>query len=237
MKNLWERFWMLFAGMGPLGRTATWCATWFSPTYFGRHHLARMCEKGYISPKAAISHEALTLGRQVFIDDNVIIYQCHEGGPVTLSPQVSLHRDCIIQTGKGGSVSIGPDTHVQPRCIFSAFLSPIVVGSGVQIAPNCSFYPYDHGFALGVPIQEQPLQTRGGIVIEDDSWLGVGVTVLDGVRIGRGSVIGAGSIVTHDIPAGSIAAGVPARVVKMRGDTATEEKVSGGPADRRISNG
>ena len=51
----------------------------------------------------------------------------------------------------------------------------------------------------------------------DDAWLGYGVIVLDGVRIGKGAVVGAGSVVTEDIPDGGIAVGVPARVVKMRG--------------------
>jgi acetyltransferase-like isoleucine patch superfamily enzyme len=54
--------------------------------------------------------------------------------------------------------------------------------------------------------------------VEDDAWLGYGVIVLDGVRIGKGAVVGAGAVVTHDIPEGAIAVGVPARVVKMRSD-------------------
>jgi acetyltransferase-like isoleucine patch superfamily enzyme len=212
----WERFWMRFAGISPLGRAATWFATWFSPTYFGRHHLCRMYPKGYISPNACIHHADFSFGSHIFIDDKVIIFQTDQGGPVKIADTVSIHRDCIIQTGKGGSLTIGADTHIQPRCIFSAYISPIIIGSGVQIAPNCSFYPYDHGFAPGEPIAKQPLRSKGGIVIEDDVWLGVSVSVLDGVRIGRGAVIGAGSIVTHDIPAGAIAAGVPARVLRKR---------------------
>jgi acetyltransferase-like isoleucine patch superfamily enzyme len=62
------------------------------------------------------------------------------------------------------------------------------------------------------------LKTKGGIVVGDDVWLGFGVVVLDGVRIGKGAVVGAGSVVTRDIPDNAIAVGVPARVVKMRGD-------------------
>lgn len=220
IKHFWERFWMLFAGMGPVGRIATWFATWFSPTYFGRHHLAHMSRKGYISPKAIIHHPELSLGAHVFIDDQVIIYRYNGGGAVTLADLVSLHRDCIIQTGDGGRVVIGADTHIQPRCFFSAFVSPIVIGSKVMMAPNCSFYPYDHGIAPEKPMIQQPLKTKGGIVVGDDVWMGVGVTVLDGVHIGDGAVIGAGSVVTRDIPEGAIAAGVPARVLKMRKDIA-----------------
>ncbi len=62
----------------------------------------------------------------------------------------------------------------------------------------------------------QPLQTKGGIFIHDEAWLGYGVIVLSGVQIGKGAVIGAGSVVTRDVPDNAIAVGVPARVVRMR---------------------
>ena len=54
---------------------------------------------------------------------------------------------------------------------------------------------------------------------KDDAWLSVGVIVLDGVRIGKGAVVGAGAVVTKDLPANSISSGVPARVIKMRGSS------------------
>ena len=60
--------------------------------------------------------------------------------------------------------------------------------------------------------------SRGGIHISDDAWIGVGVIVLDGVRIGKGAVIGAGSVVTRDVPDNTIVAGVPAKVIRMRND-------------------
>ena len=58
--------------------------------------------------------------------------------------------------------------------------------------------------------------SKGPIIIEDEVWLGYGVMVLSGVRIGRGAVVGAGSVVTKDVPAGAIAVGVPACVMRMR---------------------
>jgi acetyltransferase-like isoleucine patch superfamily enzyme len=91
------------------------------------------------------------------------------------------------------------------------------------MAPCCAFYPYDHSMLPVKPIREQPLKTRGGIIIEDEAWLGFGVIVLDGVRIGQGAVIGAGSIVTKNIPDGSIAAGNPACVIKMRSDLISKD--------------
>jgi len=66
--------------------------------------------------------------------------------------------------------------------------------------------PSDHGVAPGELI-EATIANKGGIMI-DDAWLGFGVIVLD-VRIGKGAVVGAGAVVTHDVPDGAIAVGVP----------------------------
>jgi acetyltransferase-like isoleucine patch superfamily enzyme len=219
-ENLWTCFWMHYAGLSPFGRIATRLATWFAPPYYGRCYLARLNQKGYIAPSATIYHNNLRLSNNVFIGDRVVIYQDKDGGPVDLGERVHIYGETFIQTGSGGSLEIGSNTHIHPHCQISAYKSPIYIGCDVQIAPNCAFYPYDHSFAPGKLITEQPLQTKGGIIVEDDAWLGFGVIVLDGVRIGKGAVIGAGSVVTYDVPDGAIAVGVPARVVKMRSDLA-----------------
>lgn len=219
IRRIWARFWIQFSGMGPMGRLAMSLAAWYTPPYLGRYHLANLTPKGfYVSRKATIYHNQLRLGPNVFIDDGVIIYRDRNGGPVELSKGVHLHRDVIIQTGQNGSVTIGSDTHIQPRCLFSAFVGSIRIGAFGEIAPNCAFYPYDHGYKANELIRRQPLKTKGGIVIEDDVWLGFGVIVLDGVKIGKGAVIGAGAVLTRDIPEGAVAAGMPARVIKMRSD-------------------
>jgi acetyltransferase-like isoleucine patch superfamily enzyme len=215
-KRFWAQFWMRFAGLGPMGRLAARMATIFAPPYKGGKYLAHLNTKGYVSPQASISCNRLHLAKNVFIGDRVIIYGAKHGGAVRIADRVNIHRDCIIETGHDGSLFIGEDTHIQPRCQFSAYKGRIEIGRRVQIAPNCAFYPYDHGFKFGTPIMEQPLKTRGGILIEDDAWLGVGVIVLDGCRIGKGAVIGAGSVVKSDIPDYAVAAGVPAKVIRFR---------------------
>ena len=91
-----------------------------------------------------------------------------------------------------------------------------IIGSNCMIASHCSMYANNHRFDdLTRTINSQAL-TAIGITIEDDCWLGTGVRVLDGVTIGRGSVIGAGAVVSRDIPPYSVAVGVPARVIKKR---------------------
>jgi acetyltransferase-like isoleucine patch superfamily enzyme len=157
----------------------------------------------------------LKIGNNSFIGDRVTIFQAN-GGSIKLGKEVQLYSDIILETGDGGCINIGAGTHIQPRCSLSAYKGSINIGCRVEIAPNCGFYPYDHGFDPEIRIRNQPLQTKGGIIVEDDSWLGFGVIVLDGVRIGEGAVVGAGSVVTKDIPDGAIATGVPARVIKMR---------------------
>ncbi|KAI9133931.1 DapH/DapD/GlmU-related protein [Acaryochloris sp. CCMEE 5410] len=67
------------------------------------------------------------------------------------------------------------------------------------------------------------MYTRGPVIIEDDVWLGAGTTVLDGVKIGKGCIVGAGAVVTKDLPAYAIAAGVPAKVIKMREGISLDE--------------
>lgn len=206
------------SGLSRTGRISTRLATCCVPAYKSRCSLARLSVRGYISPAATINHDGLTFGNHIFIGDRVIIYKAHEGGVVTIGTGSHIHNDTIIETGSGGSITIGQNTHIQPRCQFSAYQAPIWIGNGVQIAPNCAFYPYNHSMSPKEPISRQPLMSRGGIHISDDAWIGVGVIVLDGVRIGKGAVIGAGSVVTRDVPDNTIVAGVPAKVIRMRND-------------------
>jgi len=98
----------------------------------------------------------------------------------------------------------------------------IRVGDQVLIGPYSLVVSYDHEFSDPArPIREQ--ECRGGRVsIEDDVWIGAHCVITRDVTIGRGSVIGAGSVVTRDIPPGSIAHGSPARVVGQRGSAGGE---------------
>jgi acetyltransferase-like isoleucine patch superfamily enzyme len=230
-KSFWTRFWMRYAGLSPFGRISTRLATCFVPPYKSRCYLARLNAKGYIAPSAIINHNAILFCGNIFIGDRVVIYKGDDGGPIKLGKGTHIHNDTYIETGMGGSLTIGEHTHIQPRCHFSAYKAATYIGSGVQIAPNCACYPYHHGINPGEPITQQPLLTKGGIFIDDDAWLGFGVIVLDGVRIGKGAVIGAGSVVTRDVPDGAVAVGVPARVIKMRSDVSqnanNESKHSG----------
>ena len=220
--ELWMRFWMIFAGRGFFGRMASRLAACVAPPYYDRLRLAGMNRRGYVSPASTIHHKLLRLGDHVLIDDRVLIhqgiYQGVKGGEVKFGRCVRIMRDVIIQTGDGGRVEIGDETYIHPRCILSGYKGSIVIGKSVQVAANCAFYPYNHGVTPGIPMDRQPLTSSGDVIVGDEAWIGTAVIILDGVRIGKGAVIGAGSVVTRDIPDNAIACGVPAKVVKMRGD-------------------
>jgi len=214
----WIRFWMHYAGFTGFGKISAFLAARFAPPHKARVFLARMTPRGYIEPSATIYHSKLRLGTNVFIGDHVIIFENKDGGSVKLGDRVNIFSHTIIETAHGGSLTLEADASIHPRCQINAYLAPIRIGRGTMIAPNCAFYPYDHGIETDMPIRQQPLQTKGGITIGNEAWLGVGVIVLGGVRIGDGAVIGAGSVVTQDVPDGAVALGAPARVVKMKAE-------------------
>jgi acetyltransferase-like isoleucine patch superfamily enzyme len=213
---LWQHFWMRFAGYSRFGRIAYGLTALFTAPSPRRVELARLFSKGYISAQATLAHSRIIFGKHCFVDRRVLFFEDRGGEQIVLQDGVHLHRDSILQTGQGGSIFIGANVHIQPGCLLSAYCSEIRIGAGTEIAPNCAFYPYNHGMTLGEKIRLLPLESKGGIVIKEDVWLGYGVIVLDGVQIESGAVVAAGSVVTRDIPANAIVAGVPAKVLTYR---------------------
>lgn len=219
----WIRFWMHMAGLTPFGRFATRMAALAADPHKARAYLSRMNPKGYISPKAVVYHNDFHYGMHTFIDDRAIVFQRRNGGDIEFGDRVHIYRDTILETGFGGHIKIGTDASIHPRCQLNAYVSSIEIGAGVMLAPNCGLYPYSHGLTPDMPIREQPLVSDGSIIIGDEAWLGFGVIVIAKVRIGNGAVIGAGSVVTCDVPDNAIAVGNPAKVVKNRRDLRVAE--------------
>ena len=212
----WSALWARLSGPSAAGRLAGRIAVHTVPPYYGQHALARRSPRGFISPRAEI-HATLRRGRNTFVGPDVILFaESRASGPISLGDRVHLNNGIIIQLGDHGAVTLGRDTHLQRGCHLSSHLAPIEIGADVQMAPYCSLFSYNHSFSHGRAIREQPLTTKGAIVIADDVWLGTQVVVLSGVTIGEGTVVGAGSVVSRDLPAGVIAAGNPARIVAER---------------------
>lgn len=126
-----------------------------------------------------------------------------------IAPNVSLRN--------GERIRIGAKSHIGERCCLWAGESTgrIVIGDHVSLAPEVFVTASDYRFVAGQPFRDQPKRERD-ITIGNDVWLGTRVVVTAGVTIGDGCIVGAGAVVTRDLPAGSIAVGVPARVVSQR---------------------
>lgn len=109
----------------------------------------------------------------------------------------------------GKPVTIGEDCFIQQCCTFFG-RGGITIGNGVFIGPKCNLITINHDAN-----PENRSATYGRpIVIEDKVWIGINSTVLPGVRIGYGAIIGAQSVVTHDVPPMTVVAGNPARIIK-----------------------
>lgn len=208
-----------------LGRPFRELARAAAGTYKDRRFLGGLTPWPWISPRAEYRFRGTAeFGRDVFVDDLCVVYSRTAAGRLALGDHVSIYRGTTIHIDDGGELCVGEDSHIQGGCFISAIKGPVWIGARVQVAPQCTFYPYDHGFDdTDVPIMRQPLRTKGGIRIEDGAWLGASVTVLDGVTIGEGAVVAAGAVVIGDVAPRAIVAGVPARVVGARpASSATE---------------
>lgn len=134
----------------------------------------------------------LTLGRDVRIAPNVSFAHAER---IELGDQVQVGARCSLWAGKT--------------------TSRIRVGARTTFGPECFATAADYGLAAGTRITDQAMVERD-ITIGADCWIGARAILTAGVTVGDGAVIGAGSVVTRDVPAGAVAVGVPARVVKMR---------------------
>ena len=110
-------------------------------------------------------------------------------------------------------IRIGRDSLIGERNILRG-QGGITVGDRVYTAPLVQMLAVNHVFADPArPFTEQGIIAEG-IVVEDDVWIGAGAIITDGVRVGKGAVIAAGAVVTADVPAHTVAGGVPARVLR-----------------------
>jgi maltose O-acetyltransferase len=112
-------------------------------------------------------------------------------------------------------ISIGDYSGVHEECKLDGS-GKINIGKYVRLAPRVEIMTSNHIFKdISIPIKLQGLEFKR-VVIEDDVWIGIGVLIVPGVRIGKGSVVAGHSVVTKDVPQYSVVAGVPAKVISSR---------------------
>lgn len=156
-----------------------------------------------------ISHgKHIRCGKNVKFEDYSEIHGlCSEG--LNFGDYVTIGRGCMIRPSSyyggdyGIGLTIGESSSIGPYG-YVGCSGKITIGKNVMFGPKCSLFAENHVFSnTELSIKSQGVKQKG-ITVEDDCWIGSNVTILDGVTIGKGSVIGAGTLVTKDIPAGSV---------------------------------
>jgi acetyltransferase-like isoleucine patch superfamily enzyme len=162
----------------------------------------------------------LNVGNDVTILDYSYLH-CLSAKGVNIGSNTSIDRNLWLHCGgtwenlDHGFFIIGENSFIGCNGVMGAG-GGIRIGNNVLIGQNVNLHSENHIFAdEGHLIREQGVSYQG-IVIEDDVWIGSKVTIVDGVQVGRGSIVGAGSVVTKSIPPYSIVVGVPAKVIGSR---------------------
>ena len=140
-------------------------------------------------------------------------------GTDTIVGELSVIDDFvkIKHVGGKGSIRIGKKSYINSGTVLYSG-NGIDIGNNVLIGPNCSITPVNHEFKeKSIPIYKQGFKkSKGGIIIEDDVWIGANVVILDGAIIRKGSIVGANSLVNSEIEEYSINYGIPCKMAKYR---------------------
>lgn len=155
----------------------------------------------------------IRLGRGVYISEGVRIIS-ERTGSIRIGNNSKVGTMSIIED-RGGAISIGSNTSINSFSVLYGH-------GGLSIGDDCIFatglvvVPANHLFKDTNKLIRLQGETKQGVRIGNNVWLGARVTILDGVTIGDGAVVGAGAVVTRSVPAMTVVAGVPARIVRIR---------------------
>ena len=175
------------------------------------HFIERGLEEARISK--IISNPSIKIEDNVFIKPSAVI-DVRFGGSIFIGKKSQI-LDYVLILTYGGTISIGEECSINPNTIIYGH-GNTTIGNNVLIAGQCMIIPNNHVFLdRSTPISKQGSEAKG-IIIEDDVWIGHGCSILDGVTIGKGAVIGAGSVVTKSVEPYSVVAGVPVKKIKER---------------------
>lgn len=170
----------------------------------------------FIAAGVTLRHpRSIELGDEVILDEGCVLdAKGDQGVGIRLGNRVFVSRQAHISS-RDGNITVGDNVSFGPfTIVHSVDESTVRIGGNVIIAANCYLVgsPNYRHERTDIPMLEQGFEAGRGIEIEDDVWIGASTVVLDGARIGRGSIIGAMSLVRGEIPPYSIAFGVPATV-------------------------
>ena len=161
---------------------------------------------------------ALLVDPSATISPDARIYPSVRGTKISIGAHTVVHEFVVIKAiGGTGDVTIGSHCQLNPGTVLYSG-SGIRIGNDALIAPGCVIAPANHEYRdPGTPIRLQRfMPSKGGVVIEDDVWIGANCTLLDGAHIGKGAIIAAGSVVNGKVESYSIYAGTPAKKIGER---------------------
>lgn len=174
-----------------------------------------------VGKNVQISHgKHITCGKNVkFEDFSEIQGLCSEGlvfgDNVTIGRGVMIRPSSYYGNDLGKGLVIGDYSSIGPYG-YVGCSGKITIGKNVMFGPKCSLFAENHNFSdTDREIKKQGVNQKG-ITVEDDCWIGSNVVILDGVTIGKGSVIGAGTLVTKNIPSGSVVMDKRDKVIRSR---------------------
>lgn len=160
--------------------------------------------------------DQVRLGRGVYLDEGVYLHACPGGIKIGENTLVMHHTELHVYNFRNlprAGIQIGRESLIGEFNVLRG-QGGIKIGDRVYTSPFVQLAAVDHVFSdPNRPFVEQGI-TAQGITVENDVWIGAGAIITDGVHIGRGAVVAAGAVVTGDVPAHTVVAGVPARVVK-----------------------
>lgn len=131
-----------------------------------------------------------------------------------VGPEINIEQGATFGSGRG--VRVGARSGLG---INASIHGPVTIGEDVMMGPNCRIISLNHRFGDTTrPMNTQGFDPADPVIIENDVWIGANVTILAGVRVGHGSILAAGAVVTKDVPPFAIVGGVPARVLRSRLD-------------------
>ena len=118
-------------------------------------------------------------------------------------------------TGNKPEICIGKNFHAT-RGLSIQCANKVIIGNNVLIASNVTFIDYNHGInPQSSNYLDNPLDISSGIIVEDGVWIGDNCLLLGGITIGKKSIVGGGSVVTHSVPPYTMVAGNPAKIIKI----------------------
>lgn len=162
----------------------------------------------------------LSVGRSCVLEDYVTIDALSREG-IAIGDRVTIERYATLRASGtlralGRGIKIGSDTAIGAYSYIGA-AGGVEIGDSVLLGQRVTVLAENHLFDdVALPIRSQGVSRRG-IKIGNDCWIGSNALILDGVEVGRGAVVGAGSVVTEDVPPLAVVVGVPARFLRWRG--------------------